>query len=274
MTSFDILESSVEDSSPIEIYTITVGSETYRLTSSSQDIDIGVYTWTSTQIDRDAIGQGSEERKRNLNIKLPSDSPFAQAFINVIPGQRAVINIIRLQRDESPTFNTQALVYKGQIASIRFIEDGNQVQLVSRSIEAATSRTVPRYTFMGMCNHVLYDNSCKVNPAGFTVTGEVTDITGNTITVDGASSQPDGYWRGGFCKPSADSDFRLILDHTGDVLTLLLPFSTDLTGQNVQVFAGCDHTLTGDCATKFDNVIEFGGWPFVPTKNIFATGLD
>ena len=51
------------------------------------------------------------------------------------------------------------------------------------------------------------------------------------------------------------------------------PFGVDVTGLNLQIFAGCNHELTGDCANKFQNAINFGGFAFVPNKNIFATGL-
>lgn len=274
MTSFDVLESSVESSRPVELYTITMGAETFRYTSNSRDITITTDTWEATQIDRTSVGQGTEERKRNVVITLPATNEFARQFIDIIPGQRAVVNIIRLQRDESPAFDTQALIFKGQIASIQFGDDGNTVKLTARSIEAATSRSVPRFTFMGMCNHVLYDSNCQVDPSGFSMIGEVLTVDGNVLTVDGADGQADGYWTGGFIKPTAQTDFRLVLSHVGEDLTLLLPFSADVDGVNVQVFAGCDHTLTGDCATKFDNVLEFGGWPFVPSKNPFSTGLD
>jgi len=274
MTSFDIFESSVESSRPIEIYTIAIGINTYRFTSHSSDITIGASTWEAIPLQRSSVGQGAEERRRTVTITMPSDNSFVQQYLNIVPGQRATVSIIRLQRDEVPTFATQALIFKGLIASAQFTNDGNEVDLILRSIEAAASRSIPRFTFMGLCNHVLFDNFCKVNPGLFSHVGEATAVSGNILTVTGANSQADGYWTGGWCKPNAQNDFRLILAHTGNNLTLLLPFSMNVLAADIQVFAGCNHVMTGDCATKFDNVIEFGGFPFVPTKNIFATGLD
>lgn len=274
MTSFDIFESSVEGSRPIEVYQISIGVDVYRYTSHSSDVTVGSTVYSAIPISRGAVGQGAEERRRTVSLRMPSDNSFAQQYIDVVPGQRATVSIIRLQRDEVPTFNTQVLLFKGAVASAQFVEDGNEVEIVLRSIEAATSRTVPRFTFMGMCNHIWADAGCKVNSSLFSMVGPCTTTTGNVITVTGANAQPDGYWRGGWCKPNAKSDFRLILAHTGNNLTLLLPFSETVTGADVQVFPGCNHILTQDCATKFDNVLEFGGFAFVPFKNIFATGLD
>ena len=272
MATFDTLESSVEDSSPIELYTITVGTLSYHYTSGAIDVTIGGTTWTAEPISRSKI-EKSPTRKEVLLTTFSSTNTFARSFMGIVPGERGYITIIRLQRDESPTFNTQVLVYKGQIAGGKYAADGTKIELQARSVEAATSRTIPRFTFMGMCNHILFDSGCKKSSAGFTFSGPVASISDVAYTVTGATGQPDGFWTGGWVTPVGTNDYRMILTHVGDVITLLLPFPGDLTGQDVDIYAGCDHTLAGACANKFDNVLEFGGFAFVPTKNPFATGL-
>ena len=273
MTSFDIYESSTEESHPLEVYLITIGSTTYRYTSNATDITLDSNVYTAIPIKRSKIAV-SRERKEQIDITFPSTNTFAKSFLGVVPGERAFVSIIRLQRDEIPTFDTQALIFKGQIGGGGYGKDGNVIKLTARSIEAATGRPIPRFTFMGMCNHILFDGGCQVAEGLFNGGGSVTAVTDNVITVPGANTQPDGYWTGGWVKPDATSDFRLILAHSGNDLTLLLPFSSTVLGANVTFYAGCDHTFDGDCATKFDNVLNFGGFPFVPTKNVFITGLD
>ena len=44
-------------------------------------------------------------------------------------------------------------------------------------------------------------------------------------------------------------------------------------GTEVEVFAGCDHTIA-TCKTQFDIVVNYGGFAFVPTRNPFESGLD
>lgn len=274
MTSFDIFESSEEGSRPLEIYTITVGATTYRYTSNASNITIGSDTWTAEPIQRTKIAS-STQRNDKLTLTFAGDNAFAKSFLGIVPGERAFINIIRLQRDEVPTYDTQALIYKGQVAAGSYDKDGTSIKLTATSVEAATQRKIPRFTFMGMCNHILFDAGCKKGTSGFLLSAApCTAVTANVITVTGASLEADGFYAGGWCKPTAKSDYRLILSHTGDNLTLLLPFSEDVTGLQMDVYAGCDHVFDGDCANKFDNVENFGGFPFVPTKNIFSTGLD
>lgn len=112
-----------------------------------------------------------------------------------------------------------------------------------------------------------------MNSDSYKFTGPVASVSGNTITVTGATAQPDGYYNSGYVKPAGLQDFRMILDHTGDVLTLLLPFANALTGLNVDIFAGCDHDISGHCNTRFSNVGRHGGFAFVPKVNPFKSGI-
>jgi uncharacterized phage protein (TIGR02218 family) len=273
MSSFDTLEKSVQDSRPIEVYTIQLGGQAFRYTSAEDVITVGLNEYEPISIQRSAIGQGVEERRRIVTITLPADNVFARKYINVVPGQKATVDVVRLQRDESPTFNTQVLIFRGQVLSVRFPDDGLVAEIATRTIEASASQSIPRFTAMASCNHVLFGPGCNVDPATFSNTGTVTVVSGNQITVPGLNVRPDQYFRGGTCTPTSETDPRLVIDHVGNVLTLLLPFSSSILGGTVEVRAGCDHKFDGDCATKFDNVIEFGGRPYVPTKNPFDTGL-
>jgi len=274
MTSFDTLASSREDSRPIELYEIIQGSTIYRLASSEDDITIGSDVYTAEAVARDKIEIGSDMRNRNLTVTMPTAHPFPQQYIDTPPPTKATINIYRYQRDESPAFNTQVLMFKGQVKSVRFPNDGHSSALLIRSIESALNRNIPRFTFMNMCNHVLYDSNCGVNSANFNHIGLVSSISGTTVTITGLSASGLDV-TGGYVTPlSGVQDFRMILSQSGDDVEILLPFSSDPTGLNVQAFAGCDHIITGDCALTFDNVAEFGGFAFVPSRNIFQSGLD
>ena len=276
MADYDTLESGREGSRPVEVYKFTLGTSTFLFTSAEDTITLGTDVYVSETISRNQISQGGDNKNRNLIITVPADNEFAAKYVNIVPGETASLSLFRLQRDESPTFATQTLTFKGQVQSVRFPQDGNAAEINVRSIETALGRNVPRFTYMSTCNHVLYDQRCKVDPVPFRVIGNCTAEQrgpGNDITVVGATLQPDGFYTAGFCKPSAESDFRMILKHVGDVLTLLLPFAEPVLNTNVEVFAGCDHIVTGDCANKFDNVIDFGGFGFVPNRNPFVSGL-
>jgi len=272
MTSFDTLEKSTEDSRPIELYEIVLGSSTFFFTSAEDEITVGANTFIPEPIARGQIGKGADQPSRNLLITMPSSNAFASQYVTIPPGQKATVNIFRLQRDEVPAFNTQLLLFKGVVQSVVFPNDGHSADVAIRSIETALNQNIPRFTFMSMCNHILYDEACGALDTDFDFIDVATSISGDTITITGLGASGIDFV-GGYCRPSGTNDFRMVVEQSGDVLTLLLPFAADPTGGQIQAFAGCDHTLLGDCALVFDQVANYGGYPFVPSRNIFATGL-
>jgi len=272
MTSFATLEASREDSRPFEIYAITLGILSYRFTSDPVDVVVGGLTYTASPIRRGSIASGQAERRRILAVKVPYDNPFAQLFVGPPPGARARIVITRLQRDEVPTFNTQRKLFDGAVMSVQF-PDAITAELQTQSREALVGRHMPRYSQMGMCNHTLYGPGCDVVADAFKFTGTVSAVNGRTITVPGASGAGFSF-KGGFVRLGSGSpDFRLVLSQAGNDLTLLLPFMQSPVGASIDCFAGCNHLATGDCASVFDNVIRNGGFPFVPSRNIFTKGV-
>jgi uncharacterized phage protein (TIGR02218 family) len=272
MTTFALLEQSLEGSRPVELFTFALGATVFDYTSNPAPITVGTTTYMPVTITRTAIGQGVEERKRVVTFTLPANDPFAARFIGAPPGDPASVSMFRLQRDETPT-PARVLQYKGDVNDVRFVDNGQLAEIVTRTIEALASKTIPRYTFAGQCQHVLYGPGCDVNPTTFQLFGTVTAVVGNVVTVNGANTKPNDYFRGGFCRVSSGGDYRLILAHTGNNITLAQPFLANINGAELQLFAGCDHVYTGDCKSRFANQERFGGFPWVPTKNPFATGI-
>jgi hypothetical protein len=45
-----------------------------------------------------------------------------------------------------------------------------------------------------------------------------------------------------------------------------------LVGDNVTLTAGCDRTRA-TCVAKFNNLANFMGFPYIPTKNPYSSGL-
>lgn len=273
MATYDTLEKSLQDSRPIELYEFTLGSTIFRYTSAEDDLTVGADTFTAEAIARSQVEQGSDAANRTLTVTVPTTNAFAAQYIDVVPGVRASINVFRYQRDESPSFGTQVLLFKGIIQAVQFTDDGTAAEIAVRSIETALNRNIPRFTYMGMCNHFLYSAGCGADPSAHNFVGPVSAVNGNDITLDGAGASGHDFV-GGYCHMTGDNDYRMILAQTGDVLTLLLPFGTSPLGSNVQAFAGCDHLVDSDCALVFDRVADFGGFPFVPNINPFQSGLQ
>lgn len=69
---------------------------------------------------------------------------------------------------------------------------------------------------------------------------------------------------------------RAIMAHDGQTLTLAGPLPvgdyTTEDAQRVSLFAGCDGAKT-TCQSKFSNFKRYGGYPYIPIKNPFESGL-
>lgn len=271
--TFNQYEDSVEDSRPIEFFEIALGGTTFNLTSAVDEITIGPTTYTPVFIDRTELLHTSEQNENGVTMRMAADHPFPQNFITSSPGSRATVNIKRLQRLDIGGDNELVLFFKGVVKNVRFIKQGRIASISIDPLLKGLIQQLPRYSFQNLCNHYLYDDRCKVVEGLFTVVGVVSVVNELVITVPGLSAKPDGTYTAGFIKLQAANDFRLITDHVGNDITILIGFPGDVTGVAVDVTEGCDHSLP-TCKTKFDNVINYGGHPFVPLKDPFRTGFN
>lgn len=272
MTSFDSLESSQESSKPLEVYRFRVGDAAPLLYTSAPDtIVVGADTYVPEAIDRSTFGQGPEERKQTVDIRLPMLNVFASRYLNIVPGQTARVAIIQLQRDEVPTYSTQLYRFRGKVISVDF-DDEDFATLHCVSHEYAGNRVIPNRTFAHQCGLLLYGTDCGASTVGHTYTGTVTAVSGNTITVSGAGASGLDFVSG-WAQSAGGEDLRTVLAQSGDVMTLLIPFATSPLGSTVTLFEGCDHLIDGDCQARFGRGLEYGGFPYVPSKDIFRSGV-
>ena len=274
--TYDALETSVEGSRPVEIFEITAGSTSFFYTSAEDDQPVGAQTYTAIPgLQRGPTTEGPEKREDDFQIELPTTNALAQIFTGVMPGFRVRIQARRFQRGDTPTPEV-VQIFDGYIQSASFKLQLKKTVLTARPVIASIGKQIPRRTYQSACNHVLYEAAtCQVDdtlPAFRASSLSVASMVGNDLTVTSGLSgtYADGFMDGGFVEVVGGADFRLIRVHVGNVLTMLLPFSVSPT--TVNVFAGCAHTIAV-CFSKFDNVDRFGGFAFVPTRNVFQTRL-
>ena len=108
------------------------------------------------------------------------------------------------------------------------------------------------------------------NDSVFVTTGNqvattVSSVSGVSLVV-AALPQPDQWARYGQAYHLASGESRSVLAQVGTTLTLDVPFATIGVGNDLAVYAGCDHSVT-TCRTKFNNVANFGGHPHMINEN-------
>lgn len=269
-------EITVESNQPVELYEFTQSGTVTRYTSSEGIVQFGGFDWIPRTLNRSNFGKMTEAEQTELKVKLPTTDALASVFVGIQPASRMDLIVSRIHENMSPA--SQILMFRGFVTAASF--DDEVCTLSLKPFNELFQREMPRQTYQGLCNHVHYDGRCKIiesaAPNRFTGTvitqtnsGEVIEISGLSAVADNKS--PQQAFKGGFVRLLDSSDFRMVLNQQGDFLTLLLPFRNSVLGTDVVVQRGCDRSLT-TCREKFDNVINYGGFPHVPIVNPFGQG--
>jgi uncharacterized phage protein (TIGR02218 family) len=119
------------------------------------------------------------------------------------------------------------------------------------------------------CRADLGDSRCKVNLATLGETGAVTAVSAArrifTATITGARAV--GFFDGGLLTWSTGANAGAKMEAktvSGGTVTLYLPAGEDIVvGDTFAIRAGCDKSA-GTCQTKFSNIANFRGEPFIP----------
>ena len=181
--------------------------------------------------------------------------------------------IYRYHEDDDPALNW-AIVWRGEVSG--FSVSGRKAKIrIPSTFENALNSSMPDVFYQNPCNHILYDDRCKVVKATFTQVTDITVISANgltiTVTDDGFA---DAVLAAGDLFIPNKKEHRLMLSNVANVLTINFPFFNAEVGDQVQLFAGCDHAYQGHCKTKFANTVNFGGFPYVPSENPFEGTLS
>ena len=268
--SYTAIESSIESGSPVELYKFVVaGGSTYYFATGSDTISYGGQSYVPTVVTRDTISNDSKSRMEVLKVTVPGSHALAQLYANLVPAFMTTVNIYRMHRTD--TSNTVVNLFSGVVRMVSFTEKDGTADIGVMPVSGRFSRNAPRYTFQSLCGNILYDRWCKVDKTLFNVVGAVSSMTSAVqFTVAGLSAQPDQWSNSGYV--IYGGDYRLIINQTGGVITIITPFSVNINGLTVTVYAGCDHSQTS-CNMKFNNGVNFRGFSSVPTRNPFSSGV-
>ena len=117
------------------------------------------------------------------------------------------------------------------------------------------------------CKADLGDARCKVNLAGFTVTGTATSVASSRMFADSGRTEEDGWFDYGLLTWTTGANAGLSVEvksFASGAFTLFdaVPGAIEV-GDAYTVHAGCDKRVA-TCKAKFVNILNFRGEPFVP----------
>lgn len=262
--SYAAIETSVDDGQPVELYQFRQNAKGWFYTSSADSITIDGIRYTPASIVRDSVNQASDITRTSLNLKFPRDHEFAIQFLGGSPDFVTTITILRAHTTDN---DLQTSVYwKGRVNAGR--ASGSELDLECDSAFSSLRRLGLRAAFQRSCRHTLYSANCGVNMLEYAEQATVIGGDPTNLVLSYQNTKPDGYYVGGIVKAS-DGAMRFIVYHVGTTIKIARPFAGELSSPNVILFPGCDH-LKSTCINKFQNLLNFGGFPYIPYINPFG----
>jgi uncharacterized phage protein (TIGR02218 family) len=169
----------------------------------------------------------------------------------------------------------RAHLFAGRIGEVRRGASAFEAEL--RGLQAALNTPVGR-VFSRFCDADLGDARCgkDIGSAAFRGEGVVTEIIGsNTFRASGLAAYADGWFaRGRVTWVDASSSEVAVhrVDAGGVLIELLDHAGAELdVGATFAITAGCDKRFA-TCRAKFDNAINFRGFPHMPGNDAVQAG--
>lgn len=263
-------------SKPKELYRFVEGSSVWTVTSADSSEVYNGETYVPVTIGRSEAESKNELSRANLQITVDLDNAMGRRWLKNVLDE--VVSLTIYNSDEGVV----TVVWKGRLASVK--PDSSSITLLFESIFTSLRRPGLRARYQRNCPHVLYGRGCSLDKEAFAVSGAVTASAGQAVQMPIASTYPDGYFSAGMVE-APDGSLRFITNHTGGALTLIRSldalneaFSQSGYGMSyglyygalvTRIFPGCDRTKEV-CSGKFNNLPNYGGFPFIPLKNPFG----
>jgi uncharacterized phage protein (TIGR02218 family) len=210
---------------------------------------------------------------------LALSQAFAARFLAPLGNQPVTLTIFR---GHEQVLGETVAHWKGRVVGAEV--EGARLILSAESIFSTLRRAGVRAKYQSLCRHALFGRGCGLDIAQHLAVLTVAAVSGGTVTVPGASVQPDGWYRGGVLRFGVQLGF--IIGHVGATITLSRPMPEiasaladpaidPVTGTpllvTVDIAPGCD-LRAETCAAKFGNLLNFGGFPVIPGRNPFGGG--
>ncbi len=248
------------------------------LTEHDQDLTVDgtVFHGGSAGMTGDVHAQlGMARESAGLDAQLTS-SLITETDVAAGAYDDARVDVIRVNWMDPSSF---VVVWRGRMGDMRRTDVGFAVDV--SGLKADLERTVGR-VIQRRCTAEVGDSQCGVDLAttSFQATGVVTSTRSvRSFGASGLSSFDDAWFVGGLLVwdsgPNAGNSARVESQVTGGAetsLSLWAPPAVAIgVGDAFTVTAGCDKRWR-TCRTKFNNVLNFRGFPMIPGDDWLMAG--
>ena len=265
--SYETAVNTEQQSNPIDLFYFVFSNANatttaYAYTDADRDIDSNGIIYQRAVIKRDKFEKTDNAKKTRLQIKASQDLEVAQLFTNASPSGRMGVIIRQLEDNDGGV----ATLFRGTLVSVKFKK--REATLICESGQIELLRQGLQRKYGASCPWVLYGPECGVDRSANSQAVTLipgADVRTYSINYSGTDAN---YFAGGILDVGGTR--YLILSHNGTEIVL------DQTPPEVitegVAFAGCLKSANV-CNNKFNNLENFGGFPFVPDKSPFETNV-
>lgn len=287
-------ETSGTYGAPIRLFKFTQGDGSGTpmcFTDTDIEVTFDSDTYTPIPIEMGTLKTEGRPSSDPLTVEVAANSQIATLFRGIPP--RRVVSLQVFQGhaydavpeghtpgadphsgDPPPEQPDFVLLWSGRVLESN--TKGSTTKLSCEPLSIGMERPGLNRFYTRECPHVLYGSRCQADKTAAKATVTVTTVGTRSLTL------PSG-WSGSL----NDSDFiggtvewpgphgvevRMVLFADDTTVRLDGPINDLDDGDDVDVFLGCPRTLTA-CRDLHDNVVNFGGTPFIPLENPFGKNV-
>lgn len=251
-----------------ELYRFVEGDSgnVFTYTSADTPYTYAGEVYVPVPVGRDEVENKGEMTRENVTISLSIDFTMAKKWFVMSLDFPLTVSIFSVEND------VVEIEWKGRLASVA--PKKSVIDFVFESVFTSMRRMGLRQRYQITCPHSLYGRGCNLNKESFATVAGVTAANNAVLTIPGAAAFDDGFFASGMFEDH-NGNLRFITSHVGETITLIRPMNSVIAEGiengfpiNCRLFPGCDRRNT-TCNSRFNNLNNFGGFPFIPGKNPF-----
>lgn len=268
--SYAAYEMSREDGQPVSLFLFEwgdVGTTYFAYTDSDAPVSYDGKTYAPTVIGREKVESSGSLDRKVLQIDCTPNASIVTLYQSP-PSQKVGLTIRQGHRDDGAA--EFPVVWTGVVKNVN--RERMLARIIAEPLDTLLARPGLRRHYMLGCPHALYGPHCMADPEPLKRSATAATVGSNSFTLaDGWEGAIDSakYRRGLVEWTDADGNLqtRTLIAFGADDNELVVGRTTGLTvGAAVSIYAGCNRKLS-DCTDLHDNVVNFGGQPFIPTEN-------
>lgn len=269
--SYDTKQSSRYSQKPIRLF-LFYGSDNfgpYGFTDAETAITRDGQTFDPWPIVGDEISQSGSLDKSDTTISMAIGSALDPEYLPYPPSQVVNLTIFEGTDGETVTTVNFPAVWVGRVESAS--PQGRQMLFSCLPAVASMKRSALRRNYQLTCPHSLYGSKCQASKVAATSARVVASIERSTILLTVALATPAKFagglleWTGIYGRHEVRTILRASDDGFYVTVRGSLPSLGD--GDSVNVIKGCNRIWNEDCTLVHNNVLNFGGQPFIPLEN-------